>query len=44
VQPGSKVNTLFIELAASVTGRTEPRRKSGLLAPIIAKFTRRKAS
>jgi pilus assembly protein CpaE len=44
VQPGSKVNTLFVELAASVTGRTEPRRKSGLLAPIIAKFTRRKAS
>jgi pilus assembly protein CpaE len=44
VQPGSKVNALFVELAAAVTGRAEPRRRSGLLAPIIAKFTRKKAS
>jgi pilus assembly protein CpaE len=45
VQPGGKVNELFVELAAAVTGRPEPRRgRSGLLKPIISKFTRRKAS
>jgi pilus assembly protein CpaE len=45
VKPGGKVNELFTELAASLTGRPEPRRgRSGLLEPLIAKFTRRKAS
>jgi pilus assembly protein CpaE len=44
VQPGGKVNTLFVELASSLTGRPEPRRRRGLLMPIISKFTRRKAS
>jgi pilus assembly protein CpaE len=45
IQPGGKVNELFVELAASLTGRPEPRRRrAGLLNPIISKFTRRKAS
>jgi pilus assembly protein CpaE len=45
VQPSGKVNDLFVELAASIIGRPEPRRgRSSLLMPIIAKFTRRKAS
>ncbi len=45
IQPGGKVNDVFVELAASITGRPEPRRsRSSLLKPIIAKFTRQKAS
>jgi pilus assembly protein CpaE len=45
VRPGGKVNDLFLELAAAITGRPEPRRgRAGLLQPIIAKFTNRKAS
>lgn len=45
VQPGGKVNELFVELAGAVTGRPEFKRGRGsLLKPIIAKFTRRKAS
>jgi pilus assembly protein CpaE len=45
VQPGGKVNDLFVDLAASITGRPEPRRgRTGFLKPIIAKFTNRKAS
>jgi pilus assembly protein CpaE len=45
IQPGGKVNHLFVELAAAVVGRAEPPRgRSSLLKPIIAKFTRRKAS
>jgi pilus assembly protein CpaE len=44
VRPGGKVNDLFVELAASITGRPEPRRRAGLFGPIISKFTRRKAS
>jgi pilus assembly protein CpaE len=45
VQPGGKVNELFVELAASITGRPQPRRgRSSLFKPIISKFTRRKAS
>jgi pilus assembly protein CpaE len=46
VQPGGKVKDIFVNLAASVTGRTDAKsspRKS-LFKPIIAKFTRRKAS
>jgi pilus assembly protein CpaE len=45
VQPGGKVNDLFVGLAAVVTGRPEPRRsRTRFLGPIISKFTRRKAS
>jgi pilus assembly protein CpaE len=45
VKPGGKVNGLFLDLAAAVTGRTEAKRKGPkLLGPIISKFTRRKAS
>ena len=45
VQPGGKVNALFVDLAAAVTGRPDVKRgRSSLLKPIIAKFTRRKAS
>lgn len=45
VKPGGKVNEVFTELAAALTGKTEPRRgRGGLLKPIISKFTRRKAS
>lgn len=45
VQPGGKVNDLFVDLAASIIGRPEVRPgRSSLLKPIIAKFTRRKAS
>jgi pilus assembly protein CpaE len=45
VQPGGKVNDLFVDLAASIIGRPEVRRtRSSLLKPFISKFTRRKAS
>jgi pilus assembly protein CpaE len=45
VQSGGKVSDLFIALAASITGRTDPKgRRASVLEPIIAKFTRRKAS
>jgi pilus assembly protein CpaE len=45
IKPGGKVNDVFLELAASICGRAEPRRsRAGLLRPIISKFTRRKAS
>lgn len=45
VQPGGKVNDLFLDLAASIMGRAEAKRGRGsFLDPIIAKFTRRKAS
>jgi pilus assembly protein CpaE len=45
VKPGGKVNEVFVELAASICGRPEPRRsRAALLQPIISKFTRRKAS
>ena len=45
VQPGGKVNALFVDLAAAVTGRPDVKRgRSSLFKPIIAKFTRRKAS
>jgi pilus assembly protein CpaE len=44
VQPGGKVNQLFVELAAAITGRSGPKRgRNSILSPIIAKFTRRKA-
>ncbi len=45
VQPGGKVKDVFVDLAAAVTGRPDPKRGRGsLIRPIIAKFTRRKAS
>ena len=45
VQPGGKMNALFVDLAAAVTGRPDVKRgRNSLLKPIIAKFTRRKAS
>lgn len=44
IQPSGKIADSFSELASLVTGRAEPRRsRSTLLAPIIAKFARRKA-
>jgi len=44
VQPSGKVNEIFVDLAASLTGRSEPRRSRSILQPIIAKFIGRKAS
>jgi pilus assembly protein CpaE len=45
VQPGGKVMEAFGELAAAMTGRMEPKRtKAGLLEPILARLSRRKAS
>jgi pilus assembly protein CpaE len=45
VQPGGKVKDVFVDLATAVTGRPDPKRGRGsLIRPIIAKFTRRKAS
>jgi pilus assembly protein CpaE len=45
VQPGGKIMEAFGELAAAVTGRMEPKRtKAGLLDPILARLSRRKAS
>lgn len=45
VQPSSKYAEIFAGLAASVTGRPEPKRpRTSLLEPIISKLGRRKAS
>jgi pilus assembly protein CpaE len=45
IKPGGKVNELFLDLAASLTGKPEPRRgRAGFMKPIISKLTRRKAS
>jgi len=45
VQAGGKAQAVFEELAALITGRSEPKRaRSNLLQPIIAKLARRKAS
>jgi pilus assembly protein CpaE len=45
IKPGGKVNELFLDLAATLTGRPEPRRgRSSLFRPLMSKFTRRKAS
>jgi pilus assembly protein CpaE len=45
IKPGGKVNELFLDLAATLTGRPEPRRgRNSLFRPIISKFTRRRAS
>ena len=45
VQPSSKIAEAFVDLAAAITGRSEPKRsKSNLLEPLIAKLARRKAS
>jgi pilus assembly protein CpaE len=45
IKPGGKVNALFLDLAAALTGRPEPRRgRNNLFRPIISKFTRRRAS
>ncbi|HEY8565119.1 MAG TPA: AAA family ATPase [Beijerinckiaceae bacterium] len=45
VQGGAKVAELFSDLAASLTGRAEPKRgRAGLFDPILAKLSRRKAS
>jgi pilus assembly protein CpaE len=45
VQPSGKCTEIFAGLAASVTGRLEPKRsRVSLLEPIISKLGRRKAS
>jgi pilus assembly protein CpaE len=45
IKPGGKVNELFLDLAASLTGKPEARRgRAGFMKPIISKLTRRKAS
>jgi pilus assembly protein CpaE len=45
VQPSSKIAETFVDLAAAMTGRAEPKRsRAHLLEPLIAKFARRKAS
>jgi pilus assembly protein CpaE len=45
LQPGGKFEDLFVNLATSITGRSDAkRRRASVLEPIIAKFTRRKAS
>ncbi len=45
VQPGGKVNELFVDLAAAITGRPDAKRgRASFLQPLMAKFTRRKAS
>ena len=45
LQPGGKLEGLFVSLATSITGRSDAkRRRASVLEPIIAKFTRRKAS
>ena len=45
LQPGGKFDDLFVNLATSITGRSDAkRRRASVLEPIIAKFTRRKAS
>ena len=45
LQPGGKFEDLFVSLGTSITGRSDAkRRRASVLEPIIAKFTRRKAS
>jgi pilus assembly protein CpaE len=45
VQPVGKITEAFGELAAAMTGRSEPKRaKANLLEPILARLARRKAS
>ena len=45
VQRSSKIAETFVDLAAAVTGRGEPKRsKASLLEPLMAKLARRKAS
>jgi pilus assembly protein CpaE len=45
LQPGGKFDDLFVNLATSITGRSDAKRKrASVLEPIMAKFTRRKAS
>jgi pilus assembly protein CpaE len=45
VQPSGKLAETFASLAASITGRVEPKRsRSSLLDPLISKLGRRKAS
>jgi pilus assembly protein CpaE len=45
VQAAGKVSDLFVALGSSVTGRSDAKgRRASVLEPIIAKFTRRKAS
>ena len=45
VQPSGKCAEIFAGLAASITGRIEPKRsRSGLLDPFISKLARLKAS
>ncbi|HEV2557610.1 MAG TPA: AAA family ATPase [Microvirga sp.] len=44
VQPGGKVNELFVDLAAAIMGRPDAKRgRTSFLQPLMAKFTRRKA-
>lgn len=45
VQPSGKVAPLFVDLAASIVGRAEPKRsRATILDPILAKLARLKAS
>lgn len=45
VQASSKIAGSFVDLAAAITGRAEPKRgRANLLEPIMAKLARRKAS
>jgi pilus assembly protein CpaE len=45
VQSAGKITETFVDLAAAITGRGEPKRaRSSLFEPIIAKLARRKAS
>ncbi len=45
VQASSKIASSFVDLAAAITGRAEPKRgRANLLEPIMAKLARRKAS
>lgn len=45
VQPSGKIAESFVDMAGALTGRAEPRRARGnLLEPLLARFSRRKAS
>ncbi|WP_407520047.1 AAA family ATPase [Methylobacterium oryzisoli] len=45
VQAGNKINEILSDLAAAILGRTEVKRsRGGMLEPLLAKLTRRKAS
>jgi pilus assembly protein CpaE len=45
VQPSGKIAESFVDMAGALTGRAEPRRaRSNLLDPLLARFSRRKAS